>query len=1549
MAQDTSDIAKDLWSITADLRPITAASADALHQARIVLASALAAGETSVVARAASPTTQTPAELTPGHPLLQSAIQESSHSSPDDSAFVIARREVPLAITGLSETGPGAVAGQAIDRTLGPFLDPLGRPVWIDLFRIVREVRLVRVAGGTPFLTLPIRGFLGSGNSYELGPGSVWISSQQLAGAAPASSYTGLLIRGGSVKFGSSLPHSGSEIVVPPTVSCTLELELNPGTAPTGSGAGQDARLSEAKLPEKATFLFAHGGAGVEFVSRGSLRIYGSAVEAEVVTGVATYDGSLQQILYRAKTDATSFAIKDVRSDQFVPAGEAKIREVAWALPVAVTSAASLGSAAGAGSFAVFLEAGLSAAWKGQANPIPAGPVVVLVAPGFVTVVALQALGLGTKESVPLWSAHPGDAPSAQLTLGWKSAFALRFFSSSSGSEILAMLGALDGNFDRPLTVNSRRVYVHSDLALILFVENATFTGLIVEAALQPPPVSPNAPLAFSIANAVFRTTQATSLILVAAFDGVQAKSGGLALGFGLQYLLPILPDPYAANFDLPARRLNDLTTVGAFSAIVLWTPTASPVLNYTLPANATTALLGAGSNAALNTLAVSPAAAASGNLGAVVLLDLSTNVDQFGVAWRTNPFVRDAGANAPAGASALKVDSMYLESPSNSVFVLTVPSVLWEPVYTDPAPSPPYPAGYPSPISFPNSGGPTLIGVQSVSLVRIAPAPALDSLVGNFTTSPTPAQALARLTLPFGMEAVATLNKPTNPLLRGANVAYNRPTFTAESVTGGYQISLNAIDPMHPDSPGFEGSTTQLRNALFNGAPTSPPMSILGPSVDTIFNLYLGSGASTALVPVTRLDLSGYGESLFSNWRDETTNITAVSKARFDVIVGRTSVEVVQVRSILYPYAVRVVRTITIERKNTGVVTRHDSGWQAASDGAYAFPLGSLTVHPGVVQKIVNVVNIRDTGQFIDVGGAEVAGVYFDGDLILDGITKGAGQNGVPARNQIGYVQLTPESSGGPLTPLQYQQLIQKAGPLGGGIDCVVNVATSGLMMKLGRVGVGVTEGMGGPEFVMTAWGSPQFPSGGQWSFLKQTGAGTAPELVHTDLGVPLIRAGAVPIPPPPNSPYRFADPVDLAAPASPASDYGIVHATGTQRVFFPRPKIEANAPHAITSAVTPVLADPYSLANSVGLFPRTDAAIPFPNANYALDIGADGAIKLQLPSPSFPVTVGQRTITDTGEVRSYADYTGSTATVAIDTAAAVPWSFQLKNVAGAMSSTSMGEIMRIVGDLNADATSPTTLANTQVVFGGALGVVQDVMKFLQALGFPMPMSVAMTNGLELKMSLKIPMDDELNKLMPPCGMSFQDTDVTVGMTIDLETGETGAEFEAGAAIFIPTPFCTCVPAVPPDEPHIAGLQGVGLLKFNAKINTKVGQVITLTVGAGIGVTLKLTDEIKAIAYYVETEFLIFGDVFGLGVGALLKGSIDFGIISADVSIEAKMAVLRVDPSPTCAAVTVWGAAQVTIAIDITIAWVIDIDFEWQTEWSRNLNGGPCELPDVL
>jgi hypothetical protein len=1541
MPADKSRLLDRLTMLTGDLRAVAGASPKTLEQARLAVARAVASPEhPEPYVRAASvrPAIELNTLSAEHRAGIEAAVDAVIGKAAEASPFLVARREVPLQMASIHGDMPDWTAGRAIDSSLGPFLDSVGRPVWIDLFQIVKQTRLVRSPGATPFLTLPLQDLTTTKNHFTLPAGSVWIASQQIAAGAPAGSYTGLLIKGGTLSFSNSLPVAGGEIVVPAAVSCTLELTLDPGTAPSGTGPGEDARRSSADVPKSVTFVFSSSGAKITSVAKASLKVYGSTVKLEPTTDPPVYVEDAARIFVVAKTTARTFAVNDVQSDELLPAGSAEIRVAAWTLFVAIVSPASLGNAAGAGGLALILNDGLTLRWKGQKAAAPAGRVTLIVDTGLVTLLALKARSLGAHETIPLWSKRPGEPHSSQVDLRWPARFPLRFFSGTSGVELLMVFGSLKANFDRPVTVTGKRVFLQSKNALILYVASGPFTGVILEAILDPPPAVKA--LAFAIANSVFRTTPATTLLLVAGYDGVQSPAGGVAIEFGLQFLIPTLPDPYAGNINVPWDQLRERQTFGALDALVFWSPAGPPLLTYTFPSNAVAATADAAPVTAPVTAPVpapaapvtapiaeapvkkdgTTAAAATGQTGGLIMLDLSTNVDRFGVAW------------FGSSRQTVAVESMYLVSPSRSVYIVTVPAVQWEPVHTEtqlPAPSPPFPTL----VTFADNGGPTAIGVQSVQLVRIAPKPALDFLVANFTTAPVPQPAAARFTLPFGIEAFSTLKKPGAAGARGATIDYNCPKFADESVHGGYQISIRAVDPAAPDSPSLEGSTAvRTDNLRQSGLPLPtppPPRSVLDTDVDGIFNDYFAAGKKTAQVPVTRLDLSGYGESLFSRWVNPADNAVAVSQARFDVLVGRTSLEVVQVRSILYPYAVRVVRTITIQRKNSGIVARRDSGWQASTDGEYHFPGVGMITHPGVVQRIRNVTNIRDTGQILHLtSGAEMAGVVFDGDLVIENAVKGSTPAGVPARGQIGYVQLKPTGETN-LTPQEYADLIEKAGPMGGNIDCTFNVGNSGQLMKLGRVGVGVTAG--GDQFVMTAWGSPQFPQGGQWSFLRQKGAGTAPEVVDKALGIPLVRAGAAPAPPPMSSPYRFADPGDLSTPDTPRSDYGIVHATGTQRVFFPRPKIEGGT-NKITSTQTPILADPYSLANSVGYFPRLDAAIPFPDANYALAI-AGGNYHLELPRPSFPVTIGQRTISEAAGVRTYVDYAGSTATVVIDTAKAVPWNFELRDVAFATSAGLLKEVMRMTSTVSAAADIITSLAKPNLTFGSALGVVQKILVFLEKLGFPMPLHVSMTNKLEIKAFLKIPLDEELNKFMPPGGPEFDDTDVTVSLVIGSPLAE--AEFEFGATMLIPTPF----------DP----LKAVGRIDVAIKMSTGSGTNLTLTAGAGLGVSFNVAG-FGCKAYFLETMFLIAGDTaYGFGCGLLIKGSIDLEVISVDVSVEAKMAILMVNAGGTCTAVTIFGVAQVTFAVEVSICWVIDIDFSVSSEVHQNLNGGPCALPDVL
>ena len=79
-------------------------------------------------------------------------------------------------------------------------------------------------------------------------------------------------------------------------------------------------------------------------------------------------------------------------------------------------------------------------------------------------------------------------------------------------------------------------------------------------------------------------------------------------------------------------------------------------------------------------------------------------------------------------------------------------------------------------------------------------------------------------------------------------------------------------------------------------------------------------------------------------------------------------------------------------------------------------------------------------------------------------------------------------------------------------------------------------------------------------------------------------------------------------------------MHAMGTQRAIFPRPKIEATDTSRITSTVAGTVADPYSLGTAIGPYPTPDKTVPFPTSAWALDVDAERSIQLDLTSPYRP-----------------------------------------------------------------------------------------------------------------------------------------------------------------------------------------------------------------------------------------------------------------------------------------------------------------------------------------
>jgi hypothetical protein len=1437
---------------------------------------------------------------------------------------LISRRSLPFVTTS---------PAMQVEQTVGPFLDPSGRRIWIDVFRPRRFVRFVRAPGGQPFLMLEIPApapvVPGPAITVRIPAGSVWLASRLLAGAAPANGYTGVRITSGTLRFSQPISTLGAEIVVPATVIVSLDLDLEQPTPVAGNGPGGDVRAAQIAVPARVRFTITAANAQLETTDRARIQAYGFTTDLVFRADPVRYlaDQRLLAVPFDAQT--TPFAVNQVQSTLFTPQSSAPISSAAWGLPVVEVDPARLGQASGVGGLLLWLDTGLSATWLGQPQLVDLEACLLAVDAQHLSVTADLAAGEHVQQE-PTIASGGHD----RVELRWAPTFPITFVSYSGGVDGVLTRAELKATLDKPVDLRGQREPVNAASILVAFIAEATGNLLLIDGNLDAPSGAGRG-TAFALVNAVLRTSYPTDIFTLGAYDGSSMPNGRIVLGFNLRAIVPTLPDPYAASYSSLPALLDQ--QIGRLESVETWQPAVTS-FDFVLPQPAqthfgtaaapATPTDGATDQAALmvrgghdlwpNAIKAIDGALAFERQHGLIMLDVSTNIDQFGI-----------GLQAFAeGRPTVDISQLSLRLSGREFVLLTLPAVQWEPVETIADPDPTFPPR----LSFANSGVPSLIGMPTVNLVPIEPGLALQRLIENFA-GPTPMPVDTRFTLPFGIIAQAELRQPDVNDSRGATVTMNRPHGGA--LQGAHQLRIDAVDKSLPtgESPSLPGFTAQL--------PVGNPgqRSVLGDSVTEIFNTYLGASGARPLVPVTRMDLSGYGESLFSDWHnpyhDPTRDAVAVVQARFDVLIGRTAYEVIQVRSVLFKYAVEVVRTITIERRNNAVVTRHDSGWRAISDGTYQFPsVTPIITHPGVVRRITHVSNIRETGQVVTVDGTEMAAVYFDGDLEIDGAP-----DLVPVKDQFGFVQIT---AGALIGPTTYANLLTTHGPLGGPVAANINIGGGPQVFQVQRVDVAAAAGVAGPEFAVAAWGSPVFPGGGQWSALRVEGPDAAPHAVPKDRGVPLIRAGAAGASPPLSSPYRFAEPADLTQPANPATDYGILHATGTQRVFFARPKIEATDPTRITSTQVPSIADPYSLAGALDVFPELNSTLPFPSATWALHVNPQGQYRLELPSNTFPVTVGRRTLRQAGSVKGDVDYGTAQVTYEVDTTQPVPWRFRLDSVAKIMNSSVMGDVIRLEANIVASAGASTAFEHPKVLMGGSLGFVQDLLTILADLGISGLMQAEMTNEWSLKVAETIPFVDATGKpfqippLVPLPDIKFDDTGIKVEEKILPSNDE--ATFEMGGQPMF------AIKSIP-------GLYVVAIIKFQIKLSTKDGTSFSLLLGVGLAFDID-AGIVSLKGLLAITFFGVIGDnTLGVGCGFLLKLSAAIEpIISIELSLEGKLALIwacRGTPNET-----EFGAAKLTFGVEITVCLVFSISFEIETTVHETIHGPgepACALPDVI
>jgi hypothetical protein len=992
-----------------------------------------------------------------------------------------------------------------------------------------------------------------------------------------------------------------------------------------------------------------------------------------------------------------------------------------------------------------------------------------------------------------------------------------------------------------------------------------------------------------------------------------------------------------------------------------------------------------------------------------LMLLDVSSRADQMGVT--VGPALQVArddrgdtkltvagGATASFAGLPLQIDSMDVVTAARYMRAATLPQISWEPLWNIPLPlegmlpfndTVTYTPGL---FVYDNDGIPTRIFSESPYPVPIAPLPVTRHFLQEYHDKHTPRQLRSVFTLPFGIVAEADFTrKLANPEDRNTRLSFNMPHFA--QLRGGLQIKARApkVKPPARQSPKFPGGTIQLDNIKWFLFGLRLQGTTLGRTVfdifDRRFNPFTGSDHS---VPVEQIELSGYGASIFSNWLDADAAVADVSQTQFDVVVGRTAHEVVQVRSILYPFGVHVVRTITLLRSNNGYVFRSDSGWKAESDGKYDFayriagegvgPFDFASPYLFHQQPVKGVSHVREIRDFADAGpftssfGQTDPGlpfelrtlpftdwqklfnnlkspadllevlmqpVHFDADVHLDNVTVGGTPAGsdfvVQSRKMLGYVQLSPSKI--PVPARIFADLLNaQNGSLGGPVDCTIDIAASKQRMRVTRVDVSAANVPGGqPQFVTAARGSLILPQDGSWSVVtQQTNTGDVKPLSPQDL-VPLIKPNA-------NPNYLLASPADAVVAAS-NTHYGVIQSTGTQKMLFDVPQFTPND-FKLKSAQT-YFADAYKLLNSKGVFPNVANALGLTNAERQVEILGEGVMKmadrtLTLDS-LLPPTFEYPFIDEPGVLRVYAQYrnkqtnASGTLKLGIDSAAALAdrWKAALGGLRIVVDLGPFPEIMYVDGNFNAASGVSTKYDKPHLQFGPVLDPVVKILQILATLSgedFDRGMEVGMSNSAD-NWEYKFDCSKEIPVIRFPSPLQLT---INPNPPLKLEAG-LKIGFYFNEILSIPTDIKQLVPACG------------AYVEFYGRLQVQCFTLAVASVYAVGQVSLGLAADSKAgITLYMKFGFgaeVVVGLPVVANVSVLYMVEVEVSIAETKLHV-AGLLLFRGSAEicggliAICIQIEAGGGidrdeaakqttltAQVTFSIDVCVLWVIDIE----------------------
>jgi hypothetical protein len=1106
------------------------------------------------------------------------------------------------------------------------------------------------------------------------------------------------------------------------------------------------------------------------------------------------------------------------------------------------------------------------------------------------------------QESYLLWAPPPPLSPvpptqptlarpPSQITLDLGPG-ALVSFSAAPDQEISIAAGILNALLDRPVDSGGQRIALQGP-ATFIRVHTATSITVDVGSVLTP---TAKTSLALIAENALIPVGTPNGFLLSGTLSQGRI-SGGLSIGFPAAVIAPTFPDPYAAAYSASAGR--ELLT--GVAALVTWTATTAPILTV----NPIRASLASASPSPGNAPEPGTAAAAIAGAG-FQLLDVSSNADQWGITIGT------------LGGTQFSFAGLQLQAPAAATTVFTVPGISWEPVVDT--------TGVPNWLSAfsPDDGIPTTFLVAVTAPTPIVPVLALEQYQAGAGTLPT----RAAFTLPFGI--TANLSEPT-PASPGPSYAIPAVQFPDADLTGARVLSIT-------------GPQDTLPGTAITGFYASPPAygaQVLGtalPSVAKFWDDDFGP-SGRGFMPIGRIDLSGYGTTLFSDWLDPVPTDPGIIRALFNVLLGRTAHEIITAQTWILPWCIRLQRTITFDRSDAGEVVKHDTGWQAVGPGFFELlaPNGLLA---GAVESVKNVRNIQFSTAIVSVGSVQYTPCTFDADVgFYPAISITAdGQTGIhiSAGSAIqGYAQDTITSSDPaklspvPPTAADIIALMQQQGRVSGKTHCIASLGGSGpqqFTMNVSSFGAALAAGATA-KLQTALFGTPRLPKDGQWSVAKRSSSATTPQPVDSQTPVPLTRGTSAGSSVPTGvgtfaaDCFRLLDPEDAQQVDTPNTFYSIMQGTGTSKTLFEHPLINTTG-DGIGFNKLPGLADVGALLGVASIFPDIGSALQIPSTD-GLPLKSDGFTRTYTwgpgavpPTPAPP----DRAVLNLAIVHLVLSYSKFKGTLTLD-ASSTPtsWSLKLENLAFIGNVDGFGTLLTITGGFQAGSTISPGFTDLNVIYGPSLDPVQGILTGLsgiaKSLGGDAELDVGFSgNTLTVQQGFTLP-------------------------TIPLGFGEiTDLGLDLGFSATIPSDLSFSVGIGSKQDPFqwvVSPLAGTGAIVLGVQ-----GGGLDVYLEAGLGLGLSISVAVASGSASIIVSLSLDIGTTQIQIAAALTGNAQVdvlgGLASASLTLTAAIMITLPTPLPPSEADL---SAQVSVGIHISICWVISVSFDGSWGFSETIS----------